>query len=336
MFREESPDVFNNLPETYLPDYKSSCWEDTASGNFHCLPGLYLAGMPKCGSTDLFDKLVWHPDLWRPGFGKESHYWTRLRLGAAGAHTVNLPTKPTSFKSYLGIVTPRGIRGNHGAVLVDGTQSLLWDLDRWEGRHPGLSEPPYTNAELIHAVTPNATVLVVLRDPTERLFSDYLYFNNPGWGVPGGSSYTATSFREVVESEVERFERCVEQRGVRHCCYSSENSRQVRLHLGIYLVYLRDWWARFGGRIKVVSLERFSRDPVEVLLKTYLFAGVPAPGRRELETFLGSSGRKNTRPRSQERKGKMLPETADRLRKFYEPYNEELQRFYVEHPDILI
>jgi hypothetical protein len=49
---EESKDVFDLLPLSYLPNYKSFCWYDDRK-DFQCLASVYLAGMPKCGTTDL-------------------------------------------------------------------------------------------------------------------------------------------------------------------------------------------------------------------------------------------------------------------------------------------
>ena len=39
--------------------------------------------------------------------------------------------------------------GNKNLVLIDGTQSLLWDLKGWEERYPNFDEPPYSNAEVL-------------------------------------------------------------------------------------------------------------------------------------------------------------------------------------------
>ena len=45
-----------------------------------CLPHFYIAGMPKCGSTDLFRKVMLHPDVVRPPM-KEPHWWGKNRFG---------------------------------------------------------------------------------------------------------------------------------------------------------------------------------------------------------------------------------------------------------------
>lgn len=45
-----------------------------------CLPYFYIIGQPKCGTTDLYDRLRLHPDVKFTTF-KEPHWWTRKRFG---------------------------------------------------------------------------------------------------------------------------------------------------------------------------------------------------------------------------------------------------------------
>lgn len=64
--------VFNRLRER---------WEHIVPmSRLRCLPYFFLAGQPKCGSTDLYQKLVSHPDIKTPPI-KESHWWGKNRYG---------------------------------------------------------------------------------------------------------------------------------------------------------------------------------------------------------------------------------------------------------------
>ncbi|NXO02327.1 CHSTF sulfotransferase, partial [Rhinopomastus cyanomelas] len=45
-----------------------------------CLPHFYIIGQPKCGTTDLYDRLRLHPEV-RFSAIKEPHWWTRKRFG---------------------------------------------------------------------------------------------------------------------------------------------------------------------------------------------------------------------------------------------------------------
>lgn len=45
-----------------------------------CLPYFYIIGQPKCGTTDLYDRLRLHPEVHFTTM-KEPHWWTRKRFG---------------------------------------------------------------------------------------------------------------------------------------------------------------------------------------------------------------------------------------------------------------
>ncbi|ELU05454.1 hypothetical protein CAPTEDRAFT_202701 [Capitella teleta] len=86
----------------YLKNTKNPCWLSAALSNsregissraiqplrvstnistrhrFRCLPYAFLAGFPKCGTTDLYQKLINHKTVRRPS-KKEPHWWTRHR-----------------------------------------------------------------------------------------------------------------------------------------------------------------------------------------------------------------------------------------------------------------
>ncbi|KAL0178827.1 hypothetical protein M9458_024269, partial [Cirrhinus mrigala] len=106
--------MFSVIPQYFLPDVKNPCWFEELRGNvsedpygsnlfghsfrqisgsfrlrltrhdgklrrLRCLPYFYIIGQPKCGTTDLYERLRLHPDvLLTPP--KEPHWWTRKRF----------------------------------------------------------------------------------------------------------------------------------------------------------------------------------------------------------------------------------------------------------------
>ena len=75
--------VFDKVPppDEFLKDYKSPCWQRSSpdhADRVQCLPYFYLAGMPKCGTTDIWAKTNSHNGVF--GTAKEPHWWTRSRL----------------------------------------------------------------------------------------------------------------------------------------------------------------------------------------------------------------------------------------------------------------
>ena len=50
----------------------------SSSSYVQCLPTVFLAGFPKCGTTDLYQKLLQHPQI-VAGKHKEPHFWSGKR-----------------------------------------------------------------------------------------------------------------------------------------------------------------------------------------------------------------------------------------------------------------
>ena len=328
---EESKDVFDLLPDKFLPDYKSFCWYDQL-GQFQCLASVYLAGMPKCGTTDLFDKLMWHPELTLQAHkqdrrvDKEFHYWTRKRIRRPGNFllTPRNPPPKMMFSEFLSGTGAEGVRNDKNIRIVDGTPSLLWDLDGWEERYPGLEEPPYNNAEMIHAVTPDAKIIAILRNPIDRLYSEYLYF----WktGKLSKEPRSPDTFHLDVLRETRKFDRCLASgRTLGNCCHSSEHSLRLRVVLGIYICYVREFLETFGRNFLVVTMKEYHLYPVDTLNRIFNHIGVYEPDSGELSRYIETSETVNVGSASvKDEVGEMLDETRKLLDKFYSPYNAML------------
>lgn len=127
-------------------------------------PNFFLVGASKCGTTSLFHALGRHPDVFacpvkEPGFF------------APGVPVE--PGSPTSWADYLALFG--AVRSQR--AVGEATTSYL--------ATPG-------TAERIHDRLPHARILMVLRDPADRLFAYYVAAR-----VAGGSS----SFQAWVEAE---------------------------------------------------------------------------------------------------------------------------------------
>ena len=326
---EESKDVFDLLPNKYLPDYKSFCWYDQL-GQFQCLASVYLAGMPKCGTTDLFDKLMWHPELTLQdhtddrSLDKEFHYWTRLRVRRPVNFLMNPKIMPPKldFSGFLAGTGAERVKHNRTLRIVDGTPSLLWDLGGWETRYPGLDEPPYSNGDLIHAVTPDAKILAILRNPIDRLYSEYLYV----WRMVKMREEVRTpeTFHLDVLRETRKFDRCLETKSLRNCCYSSEHSLRIRVALGVYVCYISDFLKAFGNNLLVITLDEYHSYPDVTLNKIFNHIGVHELDSEYLKSKIQSSETLNESSSVKDVVGEMLNETRQLLAKFYAPYNAML------------
>lgn len=335
---KESKDVFDLLPKKYLPDYKSFCWYDMQN-IFQCLASVYLAGMPKCGTTDLFDKLMWHPELTSQSHHlldikvnarrteKEYHYWTRGRICRPKNFLLNprVPPPKTPFSEFLNGSGAERVKSYKDRRIVDGTPSLLWDLGGWETRYPGLDEPPYSNADLIHAVTPYAKILAILRNPTDRLYSEYIYF----WkgSKMRNEVRSPQTFHMDVRRETTKFNRCLESNSLRNCCYSSGYSLRLRVALGVYICYIRDFLEVFGDNFLVLTINEYHSNPINTLTKIFDHIGIYKPNTEEWQLRIETSETLNENGDTKEEVGEMLDETRELLNQFYGPHNSELAVF---------
>ncbi|CAH1229621.1 CHST15 [Branchiostoma lanceolatum] len=302
-----NPGIFSALPREFLPNYKNPCWfekvnetdvgsqlrdrlVDNGTGHFRlrCLPYFYIIGMPKCGTTDLYYRITEHPDV--VGGPKEPHWWAK----------------------------------NRRHLLGDGSPSTIWCNNRWRKQQwdtPN-NEPPILVADLLRAVQPHAKFILTLRNPTERLYSEYLFFS-------GGfrDKKSVTDFHERATLAIDIFQSCLKNNTVRSCTYDPNlpPTRTVRLRLGLYEVYLRDWLSVFPrDQILVQRLEDHSKDPHTTMTRVFKFLDLgPITNQSDKDAIFMSNAKRSQKKRY-DSIGQMLPKTRRMLNKFYRPYNQRL------------
>lgn len=310
--------------------------------------------MPKCGTTDLYDRLTRQPEV-LTGVIKEPHWWTRKRFGAFHPQTYNSSTSSTttkhaSFDDYVDLFDEAAVEiagsvdedaeMRSRKIIVDASASLLWDNDGWlnflnwklrsenkiessSGKDPF---PPLIVSHLKN-LHPKSKLIVMLRDPVKRLYSDYLYFRLKG-------DKTVDNFHDRVVKSVDAFRACTRMHNLRSCVYAPEvhnvgrvvsslstkrASTSVRLRIGMYSVFLRDWFDQFPrDQILVLRLEDYAAKTKEALRNIFQFLGISSDGRSEEER------REEIRNKHYLDIGPMKNETETLLREFYADYNADL------------
>ncbi|XP_042358330.1 carbohydrate sulfotransferase 15-like [Plectropomus leopardus] len=293
-----------------------------------CLPFFYIIGQPKCGTTDLFHRLLLHPEV---NFNtmKEPHWWTRKRFGYIRFKDGFQESFPV--EDYLDLFDlaarkiQEGINGNssgdHRALITgEASASTMWDNQAWSYLHRDMGEiePPFLAQDFIHTVQPGAKIIIMLRDPVERLYSDYLYFKM--------ANKSAEDFHQKVVDSVQLFHSCLNQRSLRFCAYDAglSNIMPVRLNLGMYIVFLLDWLTVFHReQILVLRLEDYAANLKVTMRKVFDFLSV-VPLSEQVEAALTKRPMSNTRRTADRNLGPMLPATRDLLREFHQPFNHKL------------
>jgi hypothetical protein len=212
-------------------------------------PNFFVAGAPRCGTSSLHALLASVPDVYMARI-KEPNFFSRALIGVG--HPMVKPIRRE--RDYLKLFS-----GSEDAKVVgEATPFYLAD-----------PEAP----ALIRRKSPDAKVLVTLRDPVERLYSHYLMMRN---NLPSMGGF------------MEEIERGLLMQGNRDVAFLDPSiglySRQIER-------YRREICA---GRFKVIILEEWSRDVPRTVraicdfleLKPVL-VGAPVPAQRRYSQVRG-------------------------------------------------
>ncbi|XP_051926807.1 carbohydrate sulfotransferase 15-like [Hippocampus zosterae] len=331
--------VFQHLRDTFREHLRS---RDGKLYRIRCLPYFYIIGQPKCGTTDLYDRLRLHPDVKFSTF-KEPHWWTRKRFGiirlSEGFH------ERYPVEDYLDLFDQAAhlIQGSLAAnnsetpsrpdvIIGEASASTMWDNNAWVYFYDNATttggKPPFLIQDFVHALQPDARFIVMLRDPVERLYSDYLYF--------GIANKSAEDFHEKVSESLQLLDGCLSDSTLRSCVYNTSvhNAMPVRLHVGLYVVYLLDWLSIFSReQILVLRLEDHASNMKHTMHTVFRFLGL-GPLSQPIESELNRSPASNSRRPADKDLGPMLPATQHVLHHFYAPFNRKLAQ--VLHNDAFL
>ena len=278
-----------------------------------CLPGLFLAGFPKSGSTQLFSLITKH-SLIQKGRTKECHWWTRFPF------VFEHPFGELAVLAYLKHFEKAGecSSKDEKCIAVDGSQSLIWGRTEQKDDFCSL---PY----LVHAVNPQSKFLIAVRNPVDRLYSEYWFFSK----THGYHSANAEHFHKCASKAISFFNECLDKGSTLIECI--ENSRSddaksgdcrglVRIQIGIYYGHIRRWLKFFPyNQFLFVRLEDMAADPRTTLHHIGKFLGISETGFKLDESDLANPKLQNSYP-------PMLQETASLLQDFYQPFNQKLAK----------
>ena len=134
---------------------------------------IIVAGAQKAGTTTIWSSLIKH----------ESIYPLRMSSGKTGPH--GKKTKEPGFFALEKNVVKEKIKWY---------KSLFGEKDGWyvDASNAYLLSPNFPN--ILAEVPFTVKIIVVLRDPVDRLLSAWLHAS----GGPGGTSYERRSFEEIV------------------------------------------------------------------------------------------------------------------------------------------
>lgn len=188
-------------------------------------PNLFIIGAPKSGTTSLYEYLKGHPQVFM-SVVKEPCYFS---ADLAFDHSGNFLVYERDAKLYEDLFADAG----DAKLLGEGSTRYLYSHDA---------------ARLIHAASPDARIVAMLRNPVDMIHSLHAHKLAAG-------TEDITSFEEALDAEADR-----------------EEGRRLPAHSNPKLSTYRDrakfgeqlprWFDEFGrDRVRVIIFEDMVRDP---------------------------------------------------------------------------
>ena len=343
LLNKSNPFEIRHLPP-YLPDYRNPCWLDE-NHVLRCFPYFLLIGMMKCGTTDLYQRLAVHPRIITPNNRRWEIETARLRLDPKEARWKALRwkykephfwaghwRKKTTVADYVSLFDEAAKAINatlmknsktgktfHATVTFDASTTTFWENSDWElsPDNAGLTEPRYINPHYVRHVLPDAKLILILRNPVERLYSElkhrvrleHRFEEQPNISL---------AFHAVARSEIKDWEKCVSEKSFKQCLYSS--ARKLSIRRGMYAYFLADWLDLFPReQIAIIKFEEYIVDPLAKLKGIYKFLGLDALPV-QLEDHVVNYQIEN----EGDDKTPMSANTRHMLTEFYTQYNQQL------------
>lgn len=293
-----------------------------------CLPHFFLAGFPKSATTTLAKALFEHKSV-SGAVVKEPHWWTRAPIISPSVNLLKLNV--LRYLIYYGHMAH--LASNHRELLsMDGSQSTLWDSNFVVNGHDFCSIP-----SAIYHILPKAKFIVLMREPSERLYSYYLwscsytYGNNTNLWPARVREDAAGNFHREISQTVNEFNDCMKTRSLFECAnlYTFTNNTRLkqscgeigfRLVVSIYYIHIVKFLHFFPQeQFLFLRTEDMPDEPVRVMNEITDFLGVepysPFKARDLLE-------RKVNRQKAAIEG--MREDTRLLLQNFFTPFNRKL------------
>jgi hypothetical protein len=221
-------------------------------------PNFFIAGAPKCGTTSFYELLDRHPQIYMSPIKEPCYFASELRLENFSEELQpQLRRENEALREYLrGPMTSK----RFGGPVTEWEDYLLLFRNVRDETAIGEASVSYmwsrTAARNIAARIPGAKIILLLRNPVDRAFSQYLQAVSSG--------LVGHSFRQQIATGVKS-------------ASSKFGVLNPFLEFGAYGDQVKrflDWFPR--ENILVHIYEDMRRNPAEAMAETFRFLGVNA------------------------------------------------------------
>ena len=188
-------------------------------------PNFFIVGAPRCGTTSLYEYLKKVPSIYMSP-EKEPNYFTADNKSIIG---IDCEKTVKYLKLFENI--------KNKTIVGEATATYLWDT---------------MSSSLIHKISPDAKILISLRNPVDRLISHYKRILN---------EIDLDSFHTFIFNPPTKFK---------------ERSKTV-YEYGFYFEQVRRYLDIFGkNNVKVIIFEEFSGNEESVIKEILKFLNIDA------------------------------------------------------------
>jgi hypothetical protein len=248
------------------------------------LPDFVVIGAMKCGTSMLFSSIARHPSV-VPALRKEVHYFDYAR---------NFRRGEGWYRAHFPLArewSPRASFGRSRPILT-GEASPYYSF------HP-------LSGSRLRATAPNAKLILVIRDPVARAWSHHRHETRLG--------YEDLPFEAAIDAEEERLSGEAERFPSDPFYYGYAHQYWSYAARGRYAEQIRAWTSEFPrDQMLVLELERLVGDWGRSFEAVFDFLG--------LARFVPE----RPRPRRSEDGPALAAGVRERLRRHFEPYDQEL------------
>ena len=244
-------------PFTTMLDYAASRTPAVTS----TMPNFFIVGAPKAGTTSLYHYLAQHPDVYMSPIKEPNYFAEEIRLGNIDENWQGWARRedqalrqylsgPMQEKRFGGIVSDwsdyvklfRNVKGQK--AIGEASVCYLWSQ---------------TAARNIALAAPDAKIIMVLRDPAQRAFSQYKQ------AVANG--LVGKSFRELIRSNLDS------------ASLNKKTDKFALLHpfleFGLYYEQVKRFLELFqAANVRIYLYEDFRQATAETVADIFRFVGV--------------------------------------------------------------
>jgi len=243
------------------------------TGPLRVLPDFIIIGAMKSGTTSLYNNICEHPCIESAAYDEIGYFDVNYHLGLNWYRSLF----PTKFKK-------NEIIKKFGKFQTgEDTPFYFWNLN---------------SVKRIENDLPNSKLIVILRNPIDRAYSEYQD------GIRNGTENR--EFEEIIKEEIKNIKN--EPLSVELC--SKTNAILAR---GIYFKQL-ELWKKKMEKMLVIQSEKFSENTSDVMNDVFNFLQVSEHKIKKYQRYKSFKYQK------------MNKDTRIILSDFFQPYNEQLYK----------